>query len=340
MNPLSRALLIAEIGINHNGDMALAESMIHAAKSAGADAVKFQNYVADEFLSDHTLTYTYTNQGREITESQLAMFQRCELSDDDLVHLKRCCDEAGVLFFSTPMGKAGVDILQRIGTAYLKNGSDCLGHLPLIRHMARTGIPTILSTGMATEEEIAEAVEAFRAAGGRDLVLLACTSAYPTPPECVHLRRIPELARKFNCAAGFSDHTAGWEAAVASVAVGACMIEKHFTTDRHLPGPDQWFSSDPAEFKELVRRVREVETLLGRSELRPTVAEKRAREEFRLSCTAARDLASGHVVAEADIAYHRPAQGLPPSRMEELLGRRLVRALSRGQGFTLEHVAS
>ena len=336
----ARALLIAEIGINHNGDMDLAASMIYAAKEAGADAVKFQNYVADEFLSDHTLTYTYRSQGREVTESQLAMFRRYELSDQNLLRLKQCCDRAGVLFFSTPMGNAGVDALLRIGTAYLKNGSDCLGHLPLIRHMARTGVPTILSTGMANEEEIAEAVAAFRRAGGRDLVLLACTSAYPTPSDSVHLRRIPELARKFNCAAGFSDHTAGWEAAVAAVCVGACMIEKHFTTDRQLPGPDQWFSSDPAEFRELVRRVREVETMLGRPALLPTAVEQHARREYRVTCTAARDLPSGYVLAECDIGFHRPATGLPPAQLEGLLGRKLVQSMKRGDGFSWASVAA
>ena len=335
-----RTLLIAEIGINHHGDMNLAEAMIRAAKDSGADAVKFQNYRTEDFLSDHTLTYTYQSQGREITESQFAMFKRCELTGADLERLKRCCDQAGVLFFSTPTDGSGVDALVRLGAAYLKNGSDYLGHLPLIRHMARSGVPTILSTGMATADEIAEAVDAFRSAGGKELALLACTSAYPTPREFVNLRRIPALAREFGCAAGFSDHTAGWEAAVASVCLGACMIEKHFTTDRHLPGPDQWFSSDPAEFKELARRIREVETMLGSAELQPTAAESRSREEFRLSCVAARDLPAGHLLAETDIAFRRPATGLPPSRAEFLIGKALVAGLKRGEPFQSTHVTA
>jgi N,N'-diacetyllegionaminate synthase len=333
-----RALLIAEIGINHNGDLDLAERMILAAAKAGADAVKFQNYRTEDFLSDDALTYTYRSGGREVTESQFAMFKRCELTDGDLARLKRACDRAGVLFFSTPTSNAGVDALRRVGTAYLKNGSDYLGHLPLIRDMARSGVPTILSTGMATEAEIAEAVEAFRGAGGRDLVLLACTSAYPTPKECVHLRRIPELAKKFNCAAGFSDHTAGWEAAVASVALGACMIEKHFTTDRELPGPDQWFSSDPTEFAELVRRVREMETMLGRPDLQPTAAETHARAEYRLACTAARDLRAGDVLAEADIAFRRPAAGLPPSQVDFLVGKPVRVNIAQGAPLQAAHV--
>lgn len=335
-----RALLIAEIGINHNGDMALAETMIRAAKDAGADAVKFQNYRTEDFLSDHALTYTYRNQGEEITESQFAMFKRCELSGADLARLKRACDDAGVMFFSTPTDAGGVDALVELSTAYLKNGSDYLGHLPLIRHMAQSGVPTILSTGMATEQEIAEAVAAFRGAGGHDLVLLACTSAYPTPPEHANLRRIPALAEKFGCAAGFSDHTAGWEAAVAAVCLGACMVEKHFTTDRTLPGPDQWFSSDAAEFSELVRRVRAAETMLGQPDFRPSAAEERSREEFRLACTAAQDLAAGHVLVETDIAFRRPARGLTPSQVELLLGKPLACDLKRGDAFILDHLVA
>jgi N-acetylneuraminate synthase/N,N'-diacetyllegionaminate synthase len=155
----------------------------------------------------------------------------------------------------------------------------------------------------------------------------------------VHLRRIPELAKKFNCAAGFSDHTEGWEAAVAAACLGACMIEKHFTTDRNLPGPDQRFSSDPGEFAELVRRVRETVTMLGRPELQPTAAEEFAREEFRLSCAAARDLPAGHVLEESDIVFRRPARGLAPSQAAMLLGRTLSAGLKNGETFQLTHIA-
>lgn len=333
-----RALLVAEIGINHNGDMELAEKMIHAAKSAGADAVKFQNYQTEDFLSDHTLSYTYRSQGREITESQFAMFKRCELSEADLDRLKRYCDLQGVLFFSTPTSVTGVAQLARLGVPYIKNGSDYLGHLPLIRHMAQTGIPTILSTGMALRQEIADAVQAFRTSGGSKLILLACTSAYPTPLESVNLRRIPELARQFDCPAGFSDHTSGWEAAVSAVCLGACMVEKHFTTDRGLPGPDQWFSSDPAEFGELVRRVRQAEAMLGSPVLKPTAAENRSREEFRLSCVAATDMLAGACIRADDIAYRRPATGYPPAMADSIVGKTLLRPIRRGEPFTVLHL--
>ncbi|MEI8292958.1 MAG: N-acetylneuraminate synthase family protein [bacterium] len=333
-------LLVAEIGINHNGDMDLAESMIAAAARSGADAVKFQNYQTEDFLSDHSLTYTYRSQGIEVTESQFAMFKRCELSHTDLARLQACCKNCGVMFFSTPTSPAGVDALVETGATYLKNGSDYLGHLPLIRHMARSGIPTILSTGMATEQEIGEAVEAFRGAGGSELVLLACTSAYPTPPNSLNLRRITTLARKFCCPTGFSDHSAGWEAAVAAVCLGACLVEKHFTTDRNLPGPDQWFSSNPSEFAELVRRVREAETMLGSEELQPTAVELAARENFRLSCTAASNLSAGHILRETDIVFRRPASGLPPSQVDQLLNRPLKTGVACGAALGLEHIQS
>lgn len=221
----------------------------------------------------------------------------------------------------------------------MKNGSDYLGHLPLIRHMARSGVPTVLSTGMATKEEIKEACDAYHEAGGKDLMLLVCTSAYPTPPDCVNLRRIPELERTFGVPVGFSDHTYGWEAAVAAVCLGARMIEKHFTSDRHLPGPDHWFSSDPTEFAELVKRVREMEVMLGSPELEPTAAEAGPRMEARLSCVAIRDLPAGHVLTDSDIAFRRPATGLRPAQVGLILGRALGRATKLGEAFTLDHLA-
>jgi N,N'-diacetyllegionaminate synthase len=334
---IPHTLLVAEIGINHNGNMDLAEEMIQAAASAGADAVKFQNYRTEDFLSDRSLSYTYTSQGREITESQFEMFKRCELSRENLLRLKKTCDSLNVEFFSTPTSKEGVEDLMAAGAGWLKNGSDYLGHLPLIQEMARSGIPTILSTGMATGEEISEAVEAFRAAGGRNLVLLACTSAYPSPPDSLNLLRIKTLAEKFQCAAGFSDHSAGWSAAVGAVFLGACVVEKHFTTDRNLPGPDQWFSSDPLEFSELVRRVREAEIMLGGGELKPSAAEQVSRDLFRLSCTAARDLVLGSVIKEGDIVFRRPATGLPPAKAESLIGQTLQIPMRKGEKFQEIH---
>lgn len=240
--------LAAEVGINHNGDMDLAHRCIDAAAEAGADAVKFQNYHTEDFLSDRSLTYEYVSQGKTVVEPQYDMFKRCELAPASLRELCEHCDQRSVIFFSTPMSEKGIDELVDVGSPLLKNGSDCLVHLPLIRAMARTGLPTVISTGMATLEDMKDAVEAFRQAGGRDLILLHCTSSYPTPPADVHLRKIAALSAAFDCVAGLSDHTDGTVAAIGAVALGACMIEKHFTLGKNLPGPDHRFSADPGNF--------------------------------------------------------------------------------------------
>lgn len=324
-------LVAAEIGINHNGDLGLAHALIDAAADAGADAVKFQTYRADDFLVDRSLTYEYVSRGETIVESQYDMFKRYELPSEALTELRGHCETRDVVFFAAPTSEAGVRELVDVGAPLLKNGSDYLGHLPLIRAMGRSGVPTVISTGMATGDEIAAAVGAFRDAGGAELVLLHCTSSYPTPDEDVHLTKIPALAKTFGCPVGLSDHTDGIVAAIGAVALGACMIEKHFTLDRGLPGPDHRFSADPDELRELVRAVSRVETNLGSPELRPAASEEEGRRSFRLSCVAARDLPEGHVVELADIAFARPGNGVPPAESETLVGTRLRRAYAAGE---------
>ena len=328
----------AEIGINHNGDLDLAKKSIEAAAGCGVDAVKFQNYRTEDFLSDRSLTYSYISQGKTVTESQYDMFKRCEFSSAALRELKKTADDCGVIFFSTPTSKEGVQELQSLGVPLLKNGSDFLGNLPLIECMAQTGLPTVLSTGMATLAEIDEAVRAFRSAGGRDLILLHCTSSYPTPVGDLHLRKIPALAAAFGCPIGFSDHSEGVLAAALSVVLGACFIEKHFTLDRNLPGPDHRFSSDPEEMRILVQAVRDAEAALGASAIGPTQAESRAREQFRLSCVAARDLTAGEILCREDIAFARPATGIPPSLTQFLIGKKIRQSCPRGQQLQLQNL--
>jgi len=320
----------AEIGINHNGDMDLARSMIAAAAEAGASAVKFQNYYTEDFLSDRALTHEYVSGGKTVVESQFDMFKRCELSAEQLDMLRDYTQSRGVEFFSTPTSERGLADLVRLGVPLLKNGSDYLGHLPLIRSMARTGIPTVLSTGMATLEDVEDAVLAYREAGGRDLLLLHCTSSYPTPDADVNLNKIGTLAAAFDCLVGFSDHTWGTLAAQSACMLGACFVEKHFTTRRDLPGPDQRFSSTPEELAELIATIRRLETMRGVGRIGPTASEAQGREQYRLSCVAAADLSVGHVLTEADIAFRRPGTGVPPKQVESLVGRKLLKALPRG----------
>jgi sialic acid synthase SpsE len=202
--------------------------------------------------------------------------------------------------------------------------------------MARTGIPTILSTGMATLSEIDDAVRTFRRAGGKDLILLQCTSSYPTPEEEVHLHKIPALAAVFDCPVGLSDHTWGIVAAIGAVTLGACFIEKHFTLDKKLRGPDHRFSADPKELKELVSAVRTLEKNLGSSAVGPTESEKSGRRDFRLSCVAAGNFPAGHALWKPDILFCRPGTGLPPKAYVWLLGRKLARDVEKGHIFVPE----
>jgi N-acetylneuraminate synthase/N,N'-diacetyllegionaminate synthase len=328
------ALIAAEIGINHNGDLELAHRSIDAAAEAGADAVKFQNYRTEDFLSDRSLTYEYVSQGRAVVESQFEMFKRCELSPEALVELREHCDERKVTFFSTPTSADGIADLVRAGSPLLKNGSDYLVNIPIIQTMARTGLPTVLSTGMAVLAEIDDAVRAFRDAGGSDLVLLHCTSSYPTPPDEVNLRKIPSLMAAFGCPVGFSDHTDGIIAALGAVALGACFVEKHFTLDKGLPGPDHRFSADPAELRALCEGVRTLERSLGGSVVGPTASEQRGRRDFRLSCVAARDLPAGVRLTESDVVFRRPGTGIPPRSVDLFLNRRLARPVAAGAVFS------
>jgi N,N'-diacetyllegionaminate synthase len=328
----------AEIGINHNGDMDLAIKTIDAAVEAGADAVKFQNYYTEDFILCKDLTYTYNSQEKVTTETQFEMFKRYELSFEQLKQLKEYCDKKGVIFFSTPTSKGGIDDLVRLKTPLLKNGSDLLVNLDIIQDMARTNIPTIISTGMATLAEIDYAVRAFENAGGKELVILHCISSYPTPADQVNLKKILSLQKAFGYPVGFSDHTFGLEAAIGSVVFGSCFIEKHFTLDKTLPGPDHHFSSDIIELKELIKGIRTIEKNIGSSRIAPTVSEMTGRYGFRLSCAVARDMEEGEVISKSDIIFLRPASGLEPKFAEILINKTVTKIMKKGDFIHLENI--
>ena len=336
IGPDAPCFLVAEIGINHNGDMKLARQMIDAAVDAGADAVKFQNYRTENMVMDRALMYRYISQGKEVLESQFDMFKRCELKPKQLAELCEYAKQRGIICFSTPMDGAGVDECVQAECLLLKNGSDCLGHLPLIENMAKTGLPTVISTGMATAADIDDAVRAFRSAGGKKLILLHCTSSYPTPPEDVNLHRLSALAQTFGCHVGFSDHTDGVVAAIGATLLGACFIEKHFTLDKNLPGPDHRFSCDPQEWERLVVAVRTIAAELGNPTLGPVTSEEVARRDYRLSCAASRSLSAGYCLQSADIVFLRPGHGVPPKNREWLIGATLKRPVIGGQIFARE----
>lgn len=339
IGPGEPCFIAVEVGLNHNGDVQTAHQMVDVAADAGVDGVKFQNFRTEDFVSDRTVTYEYVSQGATVCESQYEMFSRYELPDSAWKELRDHCRERDVVFFATPTGETSLQQLVDLDVALMKNGSDYLVHLPMIRAMAASGVPTVLSTGMATLEEIDDAVEAFRDAGGHDLVLLHCTSSYPTPAAEVHLRKIPELVARFDVPVGLSDHTWGTVAAVGSVALGSCFLEKHFTLDKNLPGPDHRFSSDPEELRQLVSAVRTIEANLGESAIGPTPSEQAGRRDFRLSCVASRPLDVGHRLTRDDVVFRRPGTGLPPKEVDRLIGRVVSVPLDVGDLVLDKHLA-
>lgn len=339
VGPGQPCLVIAEAGVNHNGDLGLARRLVEAAARAGADAVKFQTFSPEALASDAAPKAAYQRRATGGGESQLDMLKRLALPREAHEILIRDCRERGVLFLSSPFEEASADLLAALGMPAFKIPSGELTNLPFLAYVAAKGRPMLVSTGMATEDEVAAAVDAIRAAGGPGLVLLQCTSAYPAAPADANLRAMQAMAARFGCPAGFSDHTLGPVVATAAVALGACVIEKHFTLDRGLAGPDHQASATPEEFAALVRAVRDVEAALGDGRKIPAAAEAETAAVARKSLVAARDIPAGAVVIDDMLAVKRPGTGLPPSDRPRVVGRRAARRIPAGALITPEMLA-
>ena len=331
-----KVFIVAEIGINHNGDMKIAEESIKAAAEAGADSVKFQSYKTEDFITNKNLKYKYFSKNQVVEESQFEMFKRCELDLKQLNFLYKKSKEYNLDFHSTPTNIEGINHLKELGCEYIKNGSDYLTHLELIKKMGESGLTTIISTGMANLGEIDDAVRTFKSTGNSNLILLVCTSSYPTPPQEVNLSRISSLREIYNLPIGFSDHTNGVNAAIGAVFQKAIWIEKHFTIDKNLPGPDHRFSLDPKELKFLVNSIRESEQMNGSPHFFPTESEKENRNLFRLSCVTSKILNKGHILKKEDIYFCRPGLGMPPKMINFFIGRKLKSSLSKGHILSLK----
>jgi len=331
--------IVAEAGINHNGNLDRALAMVRCAREAGADAIKFQTFRADEFVGDPRQMFTYRSQGREVTEPMLDMFRRCELAREEWVAIKQECDRCGILFFSTPQNPSDLALLLELGVPAIKVGSDDFTNLPLIERYAAAGLPLILSCGMADMAEVKASLAAAGALTGRATVLLLCTSQYPTPPADVHLRKLATLREAFpNLVLGFSDHTQGHLAAAMATAFGAAVFEKHFTLDRDLPGPDHWFSADPSELSHWVQAIRTAHAMLGSATIEPTASEREMRTVARRSITLLCDVARGETLDGERLGLRRPGNGLPPAMLRDVLGRKAARDLKAGEMLRLEDV--
>lgn len=326
------AYVIAEVGINHCGDRARAIEMCRVAKACGADAVKFQTFVAEEFCGDPAQTFSYRSQGRMVTEPMLDMFRRHQLRPDDWGAIRAACDEFGITFFSTPQNPSDLDLLLTVGVPALKIGSDDFTNRPLITRYAATGLPLILSCGMSDMADVHCALEAAGWFDGRVVALLLCTSLYPTEPDDVHLARLTTLRNAFpGLVVGFSDHTRGPLAAALAVALGASIFEKHFTLDHDLPGPDHWFSEDPGELATWIATIRIAERTMGRPFVRPPIGELPMRTLARRSVVALRDIEAGEELGAANIGARRPGDGLPPAMLAGIHGLRALRRIGRGE---------
>jgi pseudaminic acid synthase len=335
----SRIYIVAELSGNHNQEFGRAVRIIEAATEAGADAVKLQTYTADTITLRSDKEYFRISggtawDGRTLHELYREAYTPWEWQPK----LKRIADELGMHLFSSAFDESAVDFLEQMNVPAHKLASFELVDLGLIQKMARTGKPLIMSTGMASEEEIHEAVEAARAAGARQIALLKCTSAYPAPPEETNLLAIPELARRFDCPAGLSDHTLGIAVPVAAVALGACIIEKHLCLSRADGGPDSAFSLEPQEFKAMVDAVRTAEKALGSPQFSPGKREASSLK-FRRSLFVVEDVRRGEVFTQQNVRSIRPADGLHPRHLSEVLGSRATCDIERGTPLSWELVA-
>ena len=332
-------LVIAEAGVNHNGSLEMALRLIDAAADAGADIVKFQTFKAEEVVSPIAPKADYQVQTTGGSESQLEMVKKLELQPEAFRQIERRCRERGIVFMSTPFDKGSVDLLKDLGVVAFKIGSGELTNLPFLSYVAAQGKPMILSTGMSNLDEVAAAVGAVRAAGNRELVILHCVSNYPAAPSSVNLRVMKTLEDEFGVPVGYSDHTEGIAIPLAAVALGACIVEKHFTLDRSLPGPDHRASLEPHELAAMMRGIRTVEAALGDGIKQPAAEELNTAAVARRSLVAACDLQAGTVLLDAMVAIRRPGTGLPPSALLQLVGRCLRQDVAAGELITMEMLA-
>lgn len=334
-----RCFVIAEAGVNHNGDVGLARQLVDAAVAAGADAAKFQTFKAERVASTGARKAAYQTATTGGTESQLDMIRRLELGAEQFRDLKLHCDEVGIQFLSTPFDHDSVDLLCELNVPAFKVPSGEITNLELLRHISGKGKPVILSTGMANLEEVERAVATLLSAGAPALAILHCVSNYPAADADVNLRAMATMAAHFGVPVGYSDHTLGIEISVAAAALGAAIIEKHFTLDRTLSGPDHRASLDPAGLGDMVSGIRRAEAALGDGIKRPRPAEEDTRRAARRSLFVDRSLQAGVEIAPSDIVALRPGDGIGVEELDRVVGRRTTRELTTGDKLAWEDMA-
>ena len=326
--------IIAEAGVNHNGSLDLARRLVDAAKAAGADAVKFQTFRAEALVVRSAHKAEYQRRITDAKESQFDMLKRLELDAPAHADLMAHCREIGIIFLSSPFDDQSADMLDAMGVERFKLGSGELTNLPLLGHVAAKRKPIIMSTGMATLDEVATALATFRSNGADDVTLLHCVTEYPCPSDQVNLRAMVTMRAAFGVPVGYSDHTDGTNVAIAAAAIGAVVIEKHFTLDRGMPGPDHKASLEPDDFGRMVQAIREVSLALGDGIKRPAACELANIPIARKSVVTVRAVSAGAIITREDLAIKRPGNGIAPADLEKIVGRRAMRDLSADEVIT------
>lgn len=332
----SPTFIIAEVGINHNGDLDIAKESIYAAAKAGADCVKFQTFRADEFMADKSVQYEYVSSGVKVTEAMYDMFKRLEMPLFWHLELQKYCKELGVEFLTSVADPLSMKVALDSGVRALKLASEDLINHRLIMAVADIELPLILSTGMSSNQELFDVIDILERKQKKNVIFLHCVSLYPTKDEEANLKRMVGLSERTSALVGYSDHTIGPLASIGAVALGAKVIEKHFTLDRSLAGPDHSFSSNPSEFKEMVSKIRAIERLLGNDYSEISGRELSSKQQFRRSIVATRDLIVGSTLSEGDIAARRPEGGIHPRELHSIVGKKVKTRIEKNQQIKWE----
>jgi N-acetylneuraminate synthase len=330
--------IIAEAGVNHNGDLQLAKRLIDAARNAGANAVKFQTWITDKLVAPDARMAEYQQKNVGGEQTQYEMLKQLELSFESFRELKDYAGQQNILFFSTPDEEESADFLDTLGVEIFKVGSGEVTNLPFLRHIALKGKPIILSTGMSTLGEVETAVRKIEETGNQQLVLLHCVSNYPADPADCNLQAMQTLRQAFGYPVGFSDHTLGIEVPIAAVALGACVIEKHLTLDKTMPGPDHRGSLDASEFSAMVKAIRTIESALGNGRKLPRLSELDTKKVVQKAIVVTRALQAGDRVEESDLALRRTSGGLSSEYLAMLIGKQLICNIEENAVITLDMV--
>lgn len=326
--------IIAEAGVNHNGSLELAKRLCDAAKDAGADAIKFQTWITERIITKHVEQADYQRKNLGNAESQYSMLKKLELSYDDFKKIKNYCDFLGIDFASTADEETSLDFLINLGIKFIKVGSGDIGNISYLRYIGSKNLPVILSTGMSSLADVDISVQALIEGGGRDITILHCTTDYPCEYKDVNLKAINTLREAFKLDVGYSDHTIGAEISIAAVACGAKVIEKHFTLDRNMNGPDHLASMEPSEFKRMVRSIRNVEAAIGDGIKKPTNEEKDISQVIFKRIVAKENIICGEEFSVKNITTKRNDSGIPAAMWDYIIGSKAVRNYKEDEGIT------